>query len=168
MTEPRQWWKFWQADAWRSWLATRKEWMAYKEERRRLDQRARAAKSAAETAEADAGQAGRAIDWLAGLGPQEVPVTTAKAETGLASVAGVTLLETRKKEGKEVWTPVDAGLVHFTDRQMVFSGRKDVKFRFDLGLAGKAWIQTDPNGMRTAQHWATNSCVVRSNSVRIG
>jgi hypothetical protein len=43
----------------------------------------------------------------------------------------VTLLETRKKDGNEVWTQVDSGHVHFTDRKMVFSGRKDIRFRFD-------------------------------------
>lgn len=41
------------------------------------------------------------------------------------------LLETRKREGKQVWTPVDHGDVFLTDRQAIFSGSKDVKFRYD-------------------------------------
>jgi hypothetical protein len=84
--------------------------------------------SAAQTELNDAEQ-GR--EWAQAVAPQEISVTTARTEKGLASVGGVTLLEVRKKEGKEFWTPVDQGVVYLTDRQVIFSGTKEVKFPYN-------------------------------------
>jgi micrococcal nuclease len=63
--------------------------------------------------------------------PQALPIRTARAETGLAAVGGVTLMETRKREGRDVWTPIDQGSVYFSDRRLVFVGKKSVEFRLD-------------------------------------
>jgi micrococcal nuclease len=40
-------------------------------------------------------------------------------------------LETRKREGADVWVTVDSGNLYLTDRQAIFSGSKVVKFRYD-------------------------------------
>ena len=40
-------------------------------------------------------------------------------------------MEIRKREGKEVWVPVDHGTIYLTDQQAIFTGSKTVKFRYD-------------------------------------
>ena len=81
-------------------------------------------------AEGDIAAAERNGRWVAALGPTDLPIKTSKSEIGLGSVDAVRLLETRRREGKDEWTVVDTGSVHFTDRRMVFSGAKNVTFKY--------------------------------------
>jgi micrococcal nuclease len=71
------------------------------------------------------------IEWASKIKPIDVPIRTARGETGLASVPGVALLETRRREGADSWVPVDHGTLYLTDRRGVFSGTKNVEFRYD-------------------------------------
>lgn len=125
------WWRFWEMGAWREWWSRRRPWTEHRREVRSLRSRIGAEERGLRGDHAAHDQAERDLGWAAEVSPREVPVRTARAENGLASVANVTLLELRKKEGREAWAPVDTGTVHFTDRKMVFSGRKSVEFRFD-------------------------------------
>lgn len=136
--EDPTWWKFWSARTWSAWWRRRRAWNEYRDRATSLDARIASAAEHRERAAAEAGAAGRRLEWIRQLGPREVPIRTARTETGLATVADVTLLETRRREGQTVWRAVDLGDVHFTDRRMVFSGAKNVEFRYDaITIAGQ-------------------------------
>ena len=125
------WWKSWVADAWRSWLGRRPAWKAYRTERHRLDNEISSLESTVSANRQELSEAQRDLGWAQQVAPRSLPIKTTRAETGLSAVGGVDLLETRKREGQDVWTPVDSGTVYFTDRRLLFSGKKDVQFAYD-------------------------------------
>jgi endonuclease YncB( thermonuclease family) len=124
------WYRFWSSDSWRSWWATRRSWHAYRAESRSLAARIGLALSSLQAAETDRHLAERNGRWAAALEPQALPIKLAKTEIGLGTVPGVRLLELRRREGADAWTYVDSGWVFFTDRRLVFSGAKEVSFRY--------------------------------------
>ncbi|CAN5839028.1 hypothetical protein BH23ACT5_BH23ACT5_21190 [soil metagenome] len=126
-----QWWRFWSVESWRSWWARRGSWTEHRKLVRSLDRGIAEATSSQRANETALEQARKHLAWARDVRDRDVPIRTARSEVGLAVVPGVTLLETRKRDGNEVWTAVDSGSVYFTDRKMVFSGRKDVQFPFD-------------------------------------
>ena len=130
MSQSATWYRFWEGSSWRSWRADRKEWRDYKAEDRRLTKQQSDAEAQARANREELREIDQSRDWAAAIGEQDVPIKTAKSEPGLAAVHGVRLLEERKQQGEKVWTPVDQGSVYFTDRKMVFSGSKDVQFRY--------------------------------------
>lgn len=125
------WWKFWQATAWRAWWSRRTEWVAYRRRTRALDAEVSACRNRLDHAVAGLTVATQDLAWASEATPRSLPVRMAAKETGLATVAGVTLRETRKNNGVDTWTDVDTGSVHFTDRKLVFAGSKNVEFRYD-------------------------------------
>lgn len=129
--EAPQWWKFWSPKTWSAWWSRRRLWAGYQAEVRRLDAQIATAAAERERAAHELATARRHHEWIRALAPTEVDIPTAKTETGLATVPDVTLLETRRREGQTVWRAIDFGNVHFTDRRMVFSGNKNVEFRYD-------------------------------------
>lgn len=129
-SEPR-WWKFWTSGAWRTWRSRRKPWVEYRQRKRQLDHEIAATTRRRDHLAEELSRDRRHLTWVENLSSRPLPIRTAKSEPGLATVAGVTLLEPRSRQGQAVWTPVDSGAVHFTDRRMVFSGKKNVEFRYD-------------------------------------
>ena len=129
------WWHFWSAESWKEWWRRRPPWREFRTEASRLDSliAQRASRLIATTD--DLAVANQHLAWSKELRPQEIPVKIARAETALVAIPGVALLETRKREGNHVWTPVDHGYVYLTDRQAIFSGSKNVKFRYDKILS---------------------------------
>ncbi|CAN5827220.1 hypothetical protein BH23ACT5_BH23ACT5_01510 [soil metagenome] len=85
----------------------------------------------------------RSLAWATGVGPRHIPVAKDSAETGLATVPGVTLLEVGPANGGDVWIAVDSGNVHYTDRRLVFSGRRAIEFRFEDLTA----VESRPDGL---------------------
>ena len=126
----RDWLRFWSPGSWRTWRSMRPAWRKYRTEERRLRAQISQTEVKLSLALDDLKSANQSVEWSKEVGPRDVPIKLAKNETGLALVNGVDLLEIRKKEGKNVWTPVDRGVVAFTDRQVVFTGKKEVKFRY--------------------------------------
>jgi micrococcal nuclease len=106
-------------------------WIQHKASATGLDRQIAAAESREETARASYDRAVEREGWFASLKPREVPVKTAKSETGLAAISGIALYETRRKQGQSVWTQVDRGTLYITDRKAVFAGAKNVGFRFN-------------------------------------
>lgn len=125
------WWRFWSAEPWKEWWRRRPAWSEYRQEARRLDSLIAQRTSRLSTANNEFAAANQQLAWARELRPQQISAKTAKSETGLAAIPGVALLEIRKREGNRVWTPVDHGEVYLTDKQAIFSGSKDVKFRYD-------------------------------------
>ena len=123
--------KFWKADSWRTWRSDRTSWRDYKTEHTRLKGEASTLSSDVGRHQSEAATAERAAAIAADVGEREVPIKTARSEAGLAVVPGITLLDLRSAQGQKAWTLVDQGSLFYTDRQMVFSGTKDVKFRYD-------------------------------------
>ncbi|MGH8957470.1 MAG: thermonuclease family protein [Acidimicrobiia bacterium] len=125
------WWQFWDRSSWNRWSSDRKAWLAYRASED--DLRNRIARATTELAQKQAlgAQLRREAAWVSGIALREVPLRLKRGEAGLASVEHVTLMELRKHEGTSVWTAIATGLVHFTDRRMVFSGDKSVTFDFD-------------------------------------
>ena len=124
------WLRFWSPDSWRQWNRLRPEWKQYRSEERRFKNELSSHQSGLAEKRSALEEAEQGRRWAAEVGPREIPVKTARSETGLAVVSGVTLSEIRKREGKEVWTVVDRGTVYLTDRQAIFSGSKTVKFPY--------------------------------------
>lgn len=125
------WWHFWEVSEWKNWWRRRQEWREYQKQRRALNRLVTSTQGSLTAADTRLAAAEQGRTWAEQVGPRHVPLNTAKDENGLATVEGVTLLETRKREGKDVWTEVDRGTVHFTDRKAVFVGsKKNVEFRY--------------------------------------
>lgn len=131
LNAPPRWWRFWEAATWRGWWARRVAWRLHRREVRSLESDIAASRGRLTSHDESLDAARRDLRWAAEIGPRSVPVRTARAETGLATVEGVTLLELRKRKGAQTWMPIDSGAVHLTDRKMVFSGSKNVEFRFE-------------------------------------
>jgi len=127
----RDWWRFWSPESWKEWWRRRPAWHEYRQEARRLDSLIAQRESSLSIANGELAGATQQLAWAREVRPQEIPTKIARSETGLAAIIGVALLEIRKREGTSVWTPVDHGHVYLTDRQAIFSGSKDVKFRYD-------------------------------------
>jgi len=125
------WWRFWSAEPWKEWWRRRPAWREFRQEARRLDSLIAQRASRLSTTNTELAGANQQLAWAREVRPQQIPAKIARAETGLAVISGVALLEIRKREGTRVWTPVDHGDVYLTDRQAIFSGSKVVKFRYD-------------------------------------
>jgi micrococcal nuclease len=125
------WWHFWSAEPWKAWWRRRPPWREFRKEASRLDSLIAQRTSRLTATTDELAVARQHFAWAKELRPQEIPAKIARAETALAAIPGVSLLETRKREGNHVWTPVDHGYVYLTDRQAIFSGSKSVKFRYD-------------------------------------
>lgn len=130
MTVP-SWARFWSASSWQEWRQLRPPWQEYSRESRRLTTEISAEESRLTSFNAELTGVDRQTAWAREMRPQSLPIQTTKAETGLAAVGGVTLMETRKREGRDVWTSIDHGSVYFSDRRLVFVGKKSVEFRID-------------------------------------
>lgn len=129
-TPAGSWWRFWSGSAWRGWGDKRKHWREYRASARPVEKDLRAARKNASQTTTELEVAEQELAWAQELEPIEVPLRLRKDETALASFGGIRLLETRKKEGKSVWTEVDSGRLYVTDRRFVFSGDKDVTFEY--------------------------------------
>ena len=125
------WWRFWSSDPWKEWRVRRPQWRQYKSEVRGLDRSISDGETRLKRTNSSLAEANQQIAWASEVHPQDLPIKIAQAEAGLAVVPGVALLETRKRQGKTAWVPVDHGVVYLTDRQAIFSGSKQVKFRYD-------------------------------------
>jgi micrococcal nuclease len=128
---PGDWWRFWSGSAWRGWLATRSAWRSYRQAVDPLDRRIRRLQRSINDEGKHLDVAHRDLLWARELSPIDAPVNLRRGETALKAILGVTLLETRRKDGRKEWTPIDRGTLYATDRRLVFSGRKDVRFDFD-------------------------------------
>lgn len=115
----------------REWWSRRPAWKEYRAEARRLNTEISRKQAHLSANNTELAKTEQQLSWAREIQPQEIPVKIAKNETGLATIPGVALLEIRKREGKEVWTAVDHGSVYLTERQAIFSGSKNVKFRYD-------------------------------------
>jgi hypothetical protein len=125
------WLRFWSAGSWREWWRRRPAWREYRQEVARLDSLIGTRESRLSSTNTQLASANQQLAWAREVRPQPIPIKIARAETGLGSIAGVALLEIRKREGNRAWTPVDHGYVYLTDKQAIFSGSKAVKFRYD-------------------------------------
>ncbi|MDH4118338.1 MAG: hypothetical protein OEX04_12265 [Acidimicrobiia bacterium] len=79
----------------------------------------------------DLERAERALEWISGMKPCDVPVDLQGDELGLAVVEEVSLLESTPRGAHTEWVVTDSGVVCFTDRRMVFAGSSEVEFRID-------------------------------------
>lgn len=138
--------RFWSAASWREWGEARPPWRDYTSESRRLDTEISSAEGRFTSSKAELTEVDRQTAWAREMRSQDFPIRTAKGETGLAAVGGVTLMETRKQEGRYVWTAIDQGSVYFSDRRLVFVGNKSVEFRLDRITANSR----TPQGLRLA------------------
>ncbi len=133
------WWKFWSGQAWRDWMAKRGPWREYRNQTGPVETEIKSVRKSLRDNEAALKTAQQELRWAAELSPRDLPIKTWRNETGLGTVAGVSLKEIRKKDGKETWTVVDAGSVFVTDRRLMFSGKKNVEFKYEkISKKGKA------------------------------
>ena len=115
------WIRFWKGESWRSWRGERREWTGYKTDSKDLREQQAKFGEDVRRSEQERADAGDALVWSS-VSEQDVPIKTAKGESGLASVHGVRLMELRGEQGEKQWImSVDQGSVYFTDRKMVFS-----------------------------------------------
>lgn len=128
--QPSGWWRFWSSESWKEWWRRRPAWREYRQEARRLDSLITQRESRLSSTNEELATANQQLSWAREARPQQIPVKIARSETGLGAIPGVALLELRKREGNRVWTPVDHGHVYLTDKQAIFSGSKNVKFRY--------------------------------------
>ncbi|MGF1668266.1 MAG: thermonuclease family protein [Acidimicrobiia bacterium] len=113
-----------------NWSGARHAWSDHQRARSSLVARIAAADAELRSASDRFIRAERNHRWAAELNPVELPIRMKHGEIGLGSVPGVELLETRRRDGADMWTVVDRGAVLFTDRRMVFDGGKEVSFLF--------------------------------------
>ena len=125
------WWRFWSAEPWKEWWRRRPAWSEFRGEARRLESLISQRASRLSTINDELAAARQQLAWAKELRPQGIPPKIARSETGLAAIPGVVLFEIRKRDGNSVWTAVDHGYVYLTDRQAIFAGSKNVKFRYD-------------------------------------
>ncbi|MEX1125253.1 MAG: thermonuclease family protein, partial [Acidimicrobiia bacterium] len=125
------WARFWSANSWREWRDLRPPWQDYGRESRRLATEISGAEGRLTSSKVELSGVDRQTAWAMEMRPQDLPIRTGRAETGLAAVGGVTLMETRKREGRDVWTAIDQGSVYFSDRRLVFTGNRSVEFQLD-------------------------------------
>jgi endonuclease YncB( thermonuclease family) len=116
--------------AWGKWSADRRVWLSHKAAVNDLNRRIAATTTGLAHAHQAVAQSQRALGWVQQVRPQTLPIDMKRNETGLAAVPYVTLMEKRRREGRDVWTAIATGSVHFTDRRLVFAGPKDVTFEY--------------------------------------
>jgi endonuclease YncB( thermonuclease family) len=122
--------KFWVRPAWEAWAADRRLWRSYKAAIRDLDSRIAVTRAALGSSQQQAAKAQRILDWVDDIHPRELPIDLKKNEVGLVSIPQVTLLETRRRDGQNVWVPLATGSMIFTNRRAVFDGPKNVTFEY--------------------------------------
>ncbi len=124
------WYRFWSPQTWRDWSGARRVWSDHQRARSSLAARIAAADAEIRSASEQFIRADRNHRWASELNPVELPIRMKRGEIGLGRVQSVELLETRRRDGADVWTVVDRGAVLFTNQRMVFDGAKEVSFVF--------------------------------------
>lgn len=125
------WWQFWHLDSWRRWRAEQEDWRAYQADMSAVDRRIAHGEDAAALLRTQIGEIEKRLCLIDRVGPCAMPIPVAETEVGLGAVTGVSLLGLRSRWGRRAWVGADQGTVYFTDRRLVFSGRKEVEVRYE-------------------------------------